>query len=214
MPEHEHIQQVDGMEHASIVRELHNYLDCLALLSIALDRLDENPFDSQTIGETKQQVLNLFADIRSLSHRLRSPKLEYLGLEATAFCKGPADQRGIEIDFESESVPKDLPHEVSFSLYRVLQEAAQNAANYSGSQRLQVLLRGGSEELNLTVRDWGVGFVPEEVLKGPALGLTTMKEWLKLVQGELSIESQPQRGTTIFARVPLRKRAEFAATNE
>jgi PAS domain-containing protein len=53
------------------------------------------------------------------------------------------------------------------------------------------------------LRDWGIGFVPEEVLKGPAFGLTTMKEWLKLVHGELSIESQPQRGTTIQARVPL-----------
>jgi PAS domain S-box-containing protein len=211
--------QVNEEEHASIVRELHNYLDCLALLSIALDRLGEESSESradveEVVGEARQHVLNLFGDIRMLSHRLRSPKLEYLGLAAAAasFCKDLSDQRKIEIDFESEGVPKDLPYEVSLSLYRVLQEAVQNAANYSGSQRLQVLLWGGSNELYLTVRDWGIGFDHEEALKGPALGLTTMKEWLKLVHGDLSIESQPEHGTTIHARVPLRERADAATT--
>jgi len=53
------------------------------------------------------------------------------------------------------------------------------------------------------VRDSGIGFEPEEAIKGCGLGLTSMRERLKLVNGKLSIESKPERGTTIQARVPL-----------
>jgi signal transduction histidine kinase len=63
------------------------------------------------------------------------------------------------------------------------------------------------------VRDWGIGFLHEEALKGLGLGLTIMKERLKLVAGELSIKSEPHRGTMIQARVPLKKQASTATTS-
>jgi signal transduction histidine kinase len=66
-----------------------------------------------------------------------------------------------------------------------------------------VQLRGTSGEILLTVSDSGAGFDPEKALKGHGLGLTSMKERLKLVNGEISIESQPKRGTAIHACVPL-----------
>ena len=64
-------------------------------------------------------------------------------------------------------------------------------------------LRGGSSELTLAVGDVGLGFDPDDVLNGPGLGVTIMKERMKLVGGTLSVESQDERGTTIRARVPL-----------
>jgi signal transduction histidine kinase len=54
------------------------------------------------------------------------------------------------------------------------------------------------------VRDSGIGFETDEAIKGPGLGLTSMQERLKLVNGRLSIDSKPQSGTTIHARVPFR----------
>jgi len=66
-----------------------------------------------------------------------------------------------------------------------------------------VLLNGGSSEIQLTVRDSGIGFDPRQAAKGRGLGLTSMKERLKLVDGDLSIDSQSEHGTTIHARVPL-----------
>ena len=63
--------------------------------------------------------------------------------------------------------------------------------------------------LSLTVRDAGRGFDPESVPRDGGLGLTSMRERLKLVAGELVIESQPGRGTTIVARVPLRERGRL-----
>jgi PAS domain S-box-containing protein len=201
--------QAHEEEHTSIVRELHKYIDCLALISIGLDRLAQNLSQSRPevnleIDRARQQVENLFGDIQTLSHRLRSPQLEYLGLAPAifSFCRELSDQKKIRIDYASEGVPQELPKEISHALFYVSQEALQYAVAYSGSQHVQVVLKGGANQLDLSVRDWGIGFAPEEPLKGLGPGLTIMKERLKLVDGELSIESQPQRGTTIRARVP------------
>jgi signal transduction histidine kinase len=84
-----------------------------------------------------------------------------------------------------------------------LQEALQNAIKHSGSRRFQVSLSRTSNEIFLTVHDSGIGFDPVEAIKGRGLGLTSMKERLKLVYGELSIESQLRAGTTIHVHVPV-----------
>jgi len=214
-----HLMRLRDEERTSLAQELHKYLDCLALISIALDRLDQNR--SQTWVEMKRQMGNatqeigrLFTDIQDMSHRLHSSKLEYLGLVAAAssFCKEFSDQENIPIDFASEGVPNELPQEISLALFYVLQEALQNAASHSGSQRVQVLLKGRPDEIALLVDDRGKGFKPEQILKGAKL--TILKERMRIVGGELTIESQPQTSTTtIHARVPLNKQASAAATN-
>jgi signal transduction histidine kinase len=131
--------------------------------------------------------------------------LEYLGLEAAVagFCKELSDRHGVEISFHSEGIPKELPNEISLCFFRVSQEALQNGMKHSGSLRFEVSLTGTLNELNLTVRDLGTGFEFEDAAKGNGLGLISMKERMKLVGGELSIDSQPQFGTTIHARVAL-----------
>jgi signal transduction histidine kinase len=198
-------------ERVSIARELHHYIDSLILLSINLDRFRQNPPESvaevrQEIGETRQQVKDIVSGILDLSHRLQIAKLEYLGLAkgAGAFCKELSDMQNLKIDFHSEGVPNELPKEIALCLYRVLQDALQNATAHRGSRHCEVSLSGKSNEILLTVREWGGGFDPAVAMKGPGLGLTIMKERLKLVDGNLSIESQPERGTTIHASVPLK----------
>jgi signal transduction histidine kinase len=64
-------------------------------------------------------------------------------------------------------------------------------------------LNGQIDTISLTVEDSGVGFNPQEAMSGSGLGLTRMKERLKVVGGQLSIHSQPGRGTTIHAVAPL-----------
>jgi PAS domain S-box-containing protein len=197
-------------ERSKIARELHRYLDSLAVLAIDLDRFGQNPPESlaeagQQIGEARQQVKHIVSDIQALWCRLHSPTLEYVGLTAAAasFCKELSERQKVKIDFHCEGIPKELPKEISLCLYRVLQEALQNAIKHGRSRNFEVSLSGESNEIQLTVRDWGIGFDPEEAMKGPGLGLLSMKERLKLVDGELVIESQPQQGATIHARTPL-----------
>ena len=108
------------------------------------------------------------------------------------------------IDVHFENIPKALPPEISLCLYRVLQEALQNVVKHGGSRRAHVSLNGQVNTINLTVKDSGAGFDPHEAMRGPGLGLTSMKERLKVVGGQLSIHSQRGRGTTIHAVAPLR----------
>jgi signal transduction histidine kinase len=100
-------------------------------------------------------------------------------------------------------MPRNLSKEISLCLFRVLQEALQNAVKYSGVRQFQVSLKGTSDDVELCVSDSGSGFDPDEVISGKGLGLTSMKERLKLVDGQLSIESKPGHGATVHARVPL-----------
>lgn len=198
-------------ERARIARELHDDINQrVALLAMQLDRMKQDLPNStaeltQGIGEASNQVSELGNDLRVLSHRLHSPKLEYLGLTAAGggVCREFAERHGVRIDFHSKGIPKELSQEISLCLFRVLQEALQNATKHSGSQHFEVSLIRAMNEVHLTVRDLGIGFDPADAMKGPGLGLTSMKERLKLVGGELSIESQPQLGTTIHARVAL-----------
>ena len=201
-----------------IARELHDdFNQRVALLTIMLERVKEElPATKGTarrrIEEASQHVTQLGSDMQALSHRLHSSKLEYLGLVAAiaGFCREFSNRQNVTIDFHSENIPETLPKEVSLCLFRVVQEALQNSLKHSGEGRFEVSLKRVANEIELTVSDSGVGFDPEKVISGPGLGLTSMKERLKLVDGQLGIDSKPQEGTTIHARVPLSPKAKSA----
>jgi PAS domain S-box-containing protein len=201
-----------------IARELHDDINQrLALLAAQLDRVRQRLPSSVAelaakIGDANAQTLELGRDIQALSHRLHSSGLEHLGLgmAASGFCRELSTRQNVEVDFRSYDVPNDLSKEIALCLFRVLQEALQNAVKHSGSRRFQVSLRGTSDGIELIVHDSGIGFDPEEVAKGNGLGLTSMRERLKLVNGQLSITSELQQGTTVHAWVPLGDRRAAA----
>ncbi len=203
--------EAQEQERTWIARELHDDINQrIALLAVNLERLKGDlPASAAEVGhsldEVGEQVSGLGSDIQALSHRLHSSKLEYLGIAAAAssFCREISETQGVRIDFHAEGVPKKLPQEIALCFFRVLQEAVQNALKHSGSRDLEVWLRGAPNEIELAVSDSGIGFDPEEAITGRGLGLTSMKERLKLVHGELFVESQPQRGTLVRATVPL-----------
>src|SRR5262245_37901307 len=152
-----------------------------------------------------QQVSNLSTDIQRLSHRLHSSKLELLGLAAAAagYCREVADQYRVQIDVRTDNIP-ELSPEISLAIFRVLQEALQNALKHSGSQHFDVALNHHLNEIYLTVHASGRGFDAVQAMKGGGLGLTSMKERVALVDGELAIQSQLHKGTTVHVRVPLK----------
>jgi len=199
-------------ERTWIARELHDDINQrLALLAVMMNELEQGLPESAVglrdrLQENIKQLSEIGDEIQALSHRLHSSKLEYLGLAtaAASFCRELSAQQKVEIDFRSDEIPQKLLPEISLCLFRVLQEASQNAAKYSGSKQFQVMLNSTSDEIHLTVRDSGIGFNVDQALNGHGLGLTSMRERLKLVDGKLSIESHPQGGTTIHASVPLR----------
>lgn len=201
-----------------LARELHDDIaQRLCLIQLSLANLKEDDASQvelrRGIENAIQQVSNLSSDIQRLTHRLHSSKLELLGLAAAAagHCGEVGGQHKLQIELRIEDIPGELPAEISLSVFRLLQEALQNAIKHSGSPRFEVLLTHNSNEIHLTVRDSGRGFDTAQAIKGRGLGLTSMKERVALVDGELSIESQPQKGTTVFVRVPLRSTTKPAA---
>ena len=123
---------------------------------------------------------------------------------ARGFCTELSEQQKVKIDFLHDAIPRALPPEVEMCLFRVLQEALRNAVKHSQVQQVKVELRAVSNDLHLSVSDSGVGFDPSAALLGKGLGLVSMQERLRLVNGELTVHSAPDVGTAIQARVPLR----------
>jgi signal transduction histidine kinase len=140
--------------------------------------------------------------------------LEYLGIEAVirSFCEEFGQRKGVEIDFRSHDLPSFVSPDVSLCLFRVLQEALYNAVKHSGVRHFEVRLWGMPDEIHLTVSDSGAGFDIEAAKEDPGLGLIGMQERVKMLKGTYSIESRPQRGTTIHARVPLISRIHSMAS--
>jgi PAS domain S-box-containing protein len=208
-------------ERSWIARELHDDINQrLAMLAMQMDLLAQNIPAAlndlrNKMAEASRQAADLSSDIQALSHRLHSSSLKHLGLAdaAGALCREFSTRQHLKIDFHSDNIPTELPKDTALVLFRVLQESLQNAAKHSGAARVQVSLSGRSHAIQLTVRDDGIGFNPEQALTGAGLGLTSMKERLKLVNGHVAIDSEPGRGTVIHARVPINRKAKAARTN-
>jgi PAS domain S-box-containing protein len=203
-------------ERRRIARELHDDIgQRLALLAVKLEQLHRDPLDLPEVrirmGELREQASEIATDIQTLSHELHSTKLEYLGAVAAmrGHCQELAEQTKVKVDFMSHGLPSPLPPDISLCLFRVLQEALRNAVKHSGARQVEVGLWGTPDEVHLSVSDRGVGFDSEAAKRGRGLGLVSMEERLKLHKGMLSIESQPKRGTTVHARVPLSSESGF-----
>ena len=202
--------EAQEQERTRIARELHDDIgQRLALLAIELQQLQQSPANLSGVlsrmGELRKQTSEIATDVQSMSHGLHSSKLEYLGIAAAmrGFCQEFGEQQKVEIDFKTNDLPRPLSPDISLGLFRVLQEALHNAAKHSGVRHFAVQLWGMSGEIHLTVSDSGAGFDREVAKQSRGLGLISMEERLKLLDGTFSIESQPKRGTTIHARVPL-----------
>src|ERR1700752_2310932 len=199
-------------ERARIGRELHDDINQrLAMLSLELEQLQENPSEIQTrVQELREEMAEVSNDVQAMSHDLHSSKLEYLGVVAgiKSWCKEFGERQRVEIHF-SNDVHSALPSEIGLSLFRVLQEALHNAMKHSAVKRIEVQLREDSGGIHLIIRDSGKGFDVEVALQGKGLGLTSMRERVRLVNGTISIESKPMGGTTIHVRVPLGLERDF-----
>jgi signal transduction histidine kinase len=199
--------EAEERERQRIAHDLHeNIGQRVTMLFLQIDKLKQdslNAADAQSqLDALLKESSEILTDVKISAHELYSPRLEYLGLAGVmgSFCGEFATQKMAEIDFKSDGLPRHLPPDITLCLFRVLQEAVHNAVQHSGVRQFDVRLWATSDEIHLTVSDCGAGF-DLETARG--LGLNRMEERLKLVKGSLSIDSQPKRGTTIHARVPL-----------
>ncbi|MGC1788665.1 MAG: PAS domain S-box protein [Terriglobales bacterium] len=208
--------EAQEQERTRIGRELHDDIgQRLALAAIELQHLQQDPRVLPEVRERvaalHKQTTEIAADIQSLSHELHSSKLQYLGISAAmrGFCQEFGQQQKLKIDFRADDLPSSLPPDISLCFFRVLQEALHNSAKHSGARHFEVRLWGTSGEIHLTVTDSGVGFDSDAAKTSRGLGLVSIEERLRILNGTFSIESQPQRGTRIHARIPFSPGSDF-----
>jgi PAS domain S-box-containing protein len=198
-------------ERTRIARDLHDDINQqIALAAVELEGLQSSISNLESeAGRRMKAVLKRISDIgmevQAISHRLHSSKLEILGVVSAcrSFCREVAERHKVTVDFAADGVPHAVPQDVSLCVFRILQESLNNAIKYSGTDHFEVRLIAVSDEIQLTVRDCGVGFDAPAALNGHGLGLVSMRERASLVKGTLSITSEPMAGTEITLRVPI-----------
>jgi signal transduction histidine kinase len=200
-------------ERRRVALELHDdFSQRLALLALGLenaaDEIQESP---ELAKEQLHKLLNsaseIGADLHTLSHGLHSSTLESLGLIPAigALCKEVGAQHGLHVRFTSENIPNPVPADVALAMFRIVQEALRNVMKHSRATRAEVALRVIGNNIDVTVRDEGIGF-DGKGLNGKGLGFRSMEERARLLSGRFEVHSEPGRGTRIEAWVPLNSR--------
>lgn len=198
-------------ERTRLARELHDDLSQqIAALSIGVSNLkrgipaelDEARLQSERIRE---KLANLAASTRRLSHELHPAILQHCGLDVAlrALCSDFGALAAIKVSFQGEGYFEDVPPNISLCAYRVAQEALQNVVKHAGTDQAAVSLVRSADGLTLEVTDYGVGMDCDRVRTGGGLGLTSIRERARLVNGSVDIRSDVNRGTTVELRIPV-----------
>ena len=210
--------QAQDTERSRIARELHDDISQqVALLSIDLELLSGVvPPDGEALAdEAMNRTQELVRSVHDLSHRLHPTKLRLIGLVAALqSLQRELSRPETTITFTHEGVPANLPPDLTLSLFRVVQEALQNALKYSRARTVNVDLRGDPRSLALTISDNGVGF-DVDASWGKGLGLISIGERIEAIGGTLDLRSTPGGGTSLTINVPLAiEQSSEAATVE
>lgn len=202
-------------ERARIARELHDGIgQSLGLLNVQLQRAAlraTSESEKTLIREVSNTIREIGRQVSRLSHQLRSPDLELLGLAAAmeSLCREFSEQHAIKVEFDCRGLSAELDPGIAQCLLRIAQEGLDNISKHSNATAVQVRLTAHDEEITLTIEDDGRGFDVNAARTSSGVGLISMRERASLIGGALKISSAPGRGTSLQATAPLlSKRAE------
>jgi signal transduction histidine kinase len=195
-------------ERRAISRELHDEVgQSLGALLVDIGRLSTtlsggHPEVKTQLDNLKSVAEQTFQTVRNIALLLRPSMLDDLGLAAALEWQGREVSRRspIEVSVESESVPEDLPDEYKIYIYRLVQEALNNAVRHSGARNAKVVVERLQESIVVRVTDDGRGFDPA---RSRGMGILGMEERVKHLGGTLRVESQMGKGTTVTADLPI-----------
>ncbi len=202
-------------ERKKISRELHDQIaTTLAAIDLQLNALKREAIGSSTIlrrkiARTQHLVKNSVEIIHRFARDLRPPTLDDLGLIPAlhSLAKAFSKRTGIRVRLNVFAGVEELSNAKRTVLYRVAQEALANVAKHSRATRVQMNILKLSDAVALSINDDGKSFSVQRVLsnrKNRRLGLLGMRERVEMVGGKFALESEPRKGTTVHATIPLR----------
>ena len=206
-------------ERRRIARDIHDHLgQQVAGLALKLEALEQSSLDEEAqrkaLSEARAVITRIDGDLDFFTWELRPAALDDLGLVVTLanFVREWSKNFGIPAEFHSRGLDHlRLAYEVETSLYRIAQEALNNTYKHARARRVAVLLEQRDDQVVLVIEDDGRGFrEPDRTIDAQdrGIGLIGMRERAGLVGGTLDIETAPNKGTTVFARVPAVKAPE------
>jgi len=214
----QHILVSREEERKRLARELHDGTSqTLTGLSLSLQALIEMSKSYEIVDETFREhliktqslVSQIHSEVRRIIHELRPGLLDTLGLfpAIRRYAEEILQPLGIavNVDYTGDSHP--LQPEIEVGLYRIAQSSIGNIAEHSEAKEVTVTLDYKVDQLTMRIKDDGKGFDVKKLTgvdkKGRGSGLFSMKERVKIMGGECSIESHPCRGTTVRVVIPL-----------
>lgn len=195
-------------ERRSISRELHDEIgQSLGALLVDLSRLSaslppDRPDVKEQVDRMKSVAESSVQAVRNIALLLRPSMLDDLGLGPALEWQGREVSRrsDIEVEVQAESAFGDLPAEYATTIYRLVQEALNNAVRHSGAKTARVEVEQSNGRIRVRITDDGRGFDPKRTR---GLGILGMEERVKRLNGEFTVDSAPGRGTSIIADLPL-----------
>lgn len=199
---------VQEEERRSIARELHDEvgqtLEALLVGMGGLSRLvsAEDSATRDQIDRVKSLAEDSIKTVRDIALLLRPSMLDDLGLiPALEWQAREVSRRGeMEADVHAEMSSEDLPDEIKICVYRLVQEALNNAATHASAKNARVVVMRSADKLSVKVTDNGRGFDSQRVR---GMGLLGMEERVKRLGGILKVQSQAGQGTSVSAELPL-----------
>jgi two-component system, NarL family, sensor histidine kinase UhpB len=193
-------------ERLRVAQELHDEIgQTLTAVTLQAERAaDGDPAEApRALRDVANSVRDSLDEVRRIARELRPEALDDLGLvnALIALCNRMDGQDGPRIERDLQGKLPPLPPEVELVLYRIAQESLTNALRHSNAGTISIWLEGDAASVALRVRDNGDGMPPH--LPEGTSGLAGMRERALLVDGRLSIESVPRRGTEVRLRIPL-----------
>jgi signal transduction histidine kinase len=192
----------------------------LTALALRIGRLKQVCADSthlaRQVDDLEGIVRSLDQDVERLVWELRPTALDDLGLRAalTNYVHDWSNRAGIPARLHTSGLLDErLAPDVETTLYRIAQEALNNAAKYSRAGHVEVILERRHDSVLLVVEDDGIGFETDVDMKDRGFGLVGMRERAALVGGHVEIESAPGQGTTVLVRIDVPSGASASASD-
>ena len=197
-------------ERRRISRDLHDDIaQRLGMLQLQVEQLRRTlppeiaGLVDASLATFQTTVATVGTDVRHMSHRLHPSILEDLGIEeALRSLISIQRTNGMPIEFITSGFPRSVLLPVATALYRVTQEALHNVVKHAAGAPATVTLSYTESGVRLSIRDEGPGFDREAVRKKKGLGLVSMQERVKLIEGEVVIDSAPGQGTELHINIP------------
>ena len=204
-------------EQQRLARDLHDgFNQRLAAISIDIGLIRQRGSDvprdvRRELATVQDAVVEVSQDLQRVARDLHPPALAQVGLVRALdrHCREVSQRTGITVHFSADLGDRSVSPGMSLCLYRIAQESLRNVVQHSKAETADVTVTARPESLQLSITDGGIGFDPK-VSHGRGLGLISLEERVRSLNGRLLIQSESDVGTEILVRIPWATRGNMS----